>query len=71
MILHNGDESILLQRKHPHGVVAFKEAENIKRFAVIMNIGCILTVIATMVMFVLLVREHVKEVFDSNLKGCV
>lgn len=66
MILHNGgkyngDESILPQREHPPGAVVFKEAENMKRFAVIVNVGCILTMIALAVPFVLLVREHIRE----------
>ena len=35
---YNGDESSLPQREHPTGYVQFKEAENVKKFTVIMNI---------------------------------
>ncbi|MDE5569332.1 MAG: DUF3267 domain-containing protein, partial [Ruminococcus sp.] len=35
---YNGDENSLPQREHPTGYVQFKEAENVKKFAVIMNI---------------------------------
>ncbi|MDE6518919.1 MAG: DUF3267 domain-containing protein [Ruminococcus sp.] len=34
----NGDENSLPQREHPTGYVQFKEAENIKEFAIVMNI---------------------------------
>lgn len=44
----NGDENSLPQREHPTGYVQFKEAENIKKFAVIMNI------LALVITFVLL-----------------
>lgn len=34
----NGDENSLPQREYPTGYVQFKEAENMKKFAIIMNI---------------------------------
>lgn len=35
---YNGDENSLPQREHPTGYVQFKEPDNMKKFAVIMNI---------------------------------
>lgn len=35
---YNGDENSLPQREHPTGYVQFREADNMKKFAVIINI---------------------------------
>ncbi len=49
----NGDESTLLQREHPEGYVMFKEPQDMKKLAVLMNIlAGILTVLPLIPVFI-------------------
>lgn len=42
---YNGDENTLPQRKHPKGSVPFKEAENSKKFGLLINIAAFILLI--------------------------
>lgn len=49
---YNGDENSLPQREHPAGYVQFKEPDNMKKFAVIMNtISIIITVVFVLAVY--------------------
>lgn len=64
MILHNGgkyngDESTLPQRKHKPNAVPFKEVEDMKELSLIINGGCILTIVILTIPFILLAKEYI------------
>lgn len=48
---YNGDESSLPQREHPEGYVPFREPEDMKKFALYMNILSIFILIITLGLF--------------------
>ncbi len=57
---YNGDENSLPQREHPENYVPFKEPENMKKFAVILNILAVIIII--LLLFVVSAISE-KEVF--------
>lgn len=60
---YDGNESSLPQREHPTGYVQFKEPENMKKFAVVMNI------LAIVITFVLLIIVDYISKERSSLLG--
>ena len=42
---YNGDESLLPQREHPQGYVAFREPQNMKKFSIIITLASFFTLI--------------------------
>ncbi len=66
MILHNaekynGDEKSLPQRQHMPNAVPFKEIESMQKLSMIINIGCVLTIIILLIPFISLAKGYVKE----------
>ncbi len=55
---YNGDENTLPQREHSQNSVPFKEPENMKKLALVANIGCIITMILLVVPYFILAKEY-------------
>ncbi len=62
---YNGDENSLPQREHPSGFVQFKETDNMKKFAVIMN------VLALIITFVLIFIVSFISGDEPSLTGMI
>lgn len=62
----NGDESSLPTREHPEGAVPFKEAENMKKLSLVMNIAAIILTV-----FFLAIAKLRADRFSIDLLGAV
>lgn len=58
---YNGDEKTLPQREHHPNAVAFQEVESMKKLSLITNVGCILTMVALAILFILLCKDYIKD----------
>ena len=54
----NGDENTLPQREHHQNAVPFKEPENMRKSAIITNMGSILTMIILAIPFILIGKKY-------------
>ena len=64
---YNGDESSLPQREHPEGYVPFREAENMKKFAVKMNIIAVVLLIFMLLLFYIRMFIHMRSGFIVDM----
>lgn len=58
---YDGDENSLPQKEHHPNAVQFKEAEDTKKFSLIANWGCVLSMILLAIPFLLLGIKHIPD----------
>ena len=68
---YNGDESSLPQREHPEGYVPFREAEDMKKFAVKMNIIAVVLLIFMLLLFYIRLFIHMRSGFIVDMSFAI
>jgi hypothetical protein len=58
---YDGDESKLPQKEHHPHAVPFKETEDIKKLSLIINIGCVLSMVLLAIPFVMIGIEYIRS----------
>lgn len=76
MIFHyagkfDGNESSLPQREHPANSVPFKEPKNMKKLAIIGNIGAIVVILILAIPYIILGKEYIKLDDTGLLVGSI